>query len=76
METIRFDRAGRRLVSVASDRKARTFAAAGDSVEPLYPPRPPITGQFRGLARAGRMLSLPGSSMATGVLLTVRRWEK
>ena len=74
VETIRFDRAGRRLVTVAGDRMARTFATAGDSVEPLYPPVPQSLGNF-GVSHGGADAVAPRFVDGDRVLLTVRRWE-
>ena len=64
VETIRFDGAGRRLVTVAGDGIARTrlpWPTIRSSRSLL--PRPPFTGQFRGLTRRG------------GISPPVRRWR-
>ena len=74
VETIRFDRAGRRLVTVAGDGMARMFAAAGDSVEPLYPPVPQSLGNF-GVSHGGADAVAPRFVDGDRVLLTVRRWD-
>ena len=59
VETIRFDRAGRRLVTVAGDRKAQHVCRGRRFGRATLPPRPSITGQFRGLARRGGCCRAP-----------------
>jgi eukaryotic-like serine/threonine-protein kinase len=74
VETIRFDRSGRRLVTVAGDRMARTFTLAADSVEPLYPPIPHSLGHF-GVSHGGADAVAPQFVDGDRVLLTVRGWN-